>query len=98
MARVRQVTPQVQKILEEMPETRDDDRELILQVYARFYDVWLGDRFYKIMRKKDLPPFESIRRARQKVQARRPELRSSDDVDAIRKMEELEYKAYAKGE
>ena len=98
MAMVRKVTPQVEKILEEMPETRDDDRELVLQVYSKFYDVWLGDRFYKIMRNKKLPPFESIRRARQRVQARRPELRSSDDVDAIRKMEELEYKAYAKGE
>ena len=98
MARVRQVTSQVEKILEEMPETRGDDRELILQVYARYYDVWLGDRFYKIMRKKYLPPFESIRRARQKIQAKRPDLRANEDVDAIRKMEELEYKAYAKGE
>lgn len=98
MAKIRKVTPQVEKILEEMPETRDDDRELILQVYARYYDVWLGDRFYKIMRKKDLPPFESIRRARQKIQAKRPDLRASEDVEAIRFGEQLEYIKFAREE
>ena len=98
MSKLDTLEKMVYMALKTNPRTRDDDRELVLQVYSKYYDVWLGDRFYKIMRNKKLPPFESIRRARQRVQARRPELRSSDDVDAIRKMEELEYKAYAKGE
>lgn len=45
-----------------------------------------------------LPPFESVRRARQKVQAAFPELAACDKVNDFRAQNESEYRAFAKGE
>ena len=44
------------------------------------------------------PPFESVRRSRQKLQATYPELAGSDEVEEFRAVEEQKYRAYARGE
>lgn len=98
MARFGVVHPQVYAILKDYPETRSDDRELILKVYNEFYNVPSSAPFLMVMRDYKLPPFETIRRTRQKLQAENPELRANDEVDAYRRIEEEEYKAYARGE
>lgn len=43
----------------------------------------------------NLPPFESVRRARQKVQAENPELSADAEVTAMRDVQENEYFEFA---
>ena len=43
-----------------------------------------------------LPPFETVRRARQKVQERYPELAPNAAVAGFRQAEELKYRAFAR--
>lgn len=52
-----------------------------------------------IMRREELglPPFETVRRTRQKIQEHLPGLRANAEVAAMREVKEEEYKAYAKG-
>ena len=45
-----------------------------------------------------LPPFESVRRARQKLQAAHPELAASERVEGFREDNEAQYRAYAVGD
>ena len=98
MSRVRDVEPKVATILEAFPHTRDSDKLLVLNVYNAFYNVGVNDGFAAVMMRTDLPSFESIRRARQKLQAKYPELRATDKVEAIRSAEQEDYRKYAKGE
>jgi hypothetical protein len=46
----------------------------------------------------NFPIFESVRRARQKLQARYPELAACETVEGFRAENELQYKAYAVGD
>lgn len=45
----------------------------------------------------DLPPFESVRRARQKAQVKYPELAALPEVEDARLQLETEYREYARG-
>lgn len=86
----------VEKILRDVPSTRDDDYELITEYYSRscpeildmpFRYVFLGHKTLEV------PNFKSIERARRKVQAKFPEL-VSRKVKEKRKKLENEYKNY----
>lgn len=98
MSRVREVTPKVREILEDFYETRSSDRLLIMKVYSRFYHVPHSTPFVDVILRDDLPSFESIRRARQRLQAEDVDLRACDEVDAYRRLEEEDYRAFARGE
>lgn len=91
-------------VLESHPETRSSDDLLYYYicekklyekgygiVHMRFADVWLDRKEY------GLPPFETVRRTRQKVQSQHPELRAAADVEAMRMALEDEYRDYARG-
>lgn len=91
------VSDMVWQTLMTHPETRSDDRELILTIYSDFYGVF-NQPFYKVMDRKDLPSFESIRRSRQKLQAEDEELRAVPEVEDIRLAKQEEYIAFARGE
>ena len=69
MNRLLTMHDKVEYVLTEYPITRDDDRLTICAVYTVFYDADLNRPFKDIMRDKNLPNFETIRRCRQKVQA-----------------------------
>lgn len=63
----------VRHLLRTQPETRDDDQLLILKVWAIDYPELRNSNFTfvefsKIWLRGDLPPAESIRRCRQKLQ------------------------------
>ena len=98
MSRVREVTPKVFEILKEYPETRSNDKELLLRVYTNYYKVFFGDPFYKVMRRKDLPSMESIRRARQRIQEYYPDLKAEEPVESIRIAEQEDYIEYSREE
>ena len=44
-----------------------------------------------------LPPYETVRRTRQKIQSQFPELRGNAKVEAMRMAKEEEFRAYARG-
>ncbi|MCI8632484.1 MAG: hypothetical protein HFE64_03245 [Lachnospiraceae bacterium] len=45
-----------------------------------------------------LPAFETVRRARQKIQAQNPDLCASADMQGMREMKEARFRAFAKEE
>lgn len=86
----------VHQILIERPETRGSDELLFYAVHkklirpnARYRDVIYDIRTGK------LPPFESIRRSRQKVQEKYPELKSPN-AQHHRQRKQAEYREYAR--
>ena len=87
MKQIRQVTGIVWGILEKHPDTRNSDNLLFIKVvesidsdllYKPMMDVLVHAKEYGI------PPFESVRRSRQKLQEKFPELRGSKEVEAGR--------------
>lgn len=82
----------VKSILESVPETRDDDFELIRECSKRFgLDGWKFAETLTLWRYHKLPTFEGITRARRKVQEMYPSLRASDKVAEARAEQEREY-------
>ena len=94
-------TKLVKRILEEDEKARNSDRYLILEVDKRLYpgiqDMPYG---YVIEHRSGfgLPPFETIRRTRQKLQHDFPELAADKTVAEIRARIEAEYFDYAVSE
>lgn len=59
------VREQVEQVLATVPETRGNDKRLIVEVLRRYYNVKNVDD----LARPDVPPTETIRRARQKIVA-----------------------------
>jgi hypothetical protein len=89
----------VLETLTEQPETQKDDFILILKVYEKLTDKdTMGQSFSVLMTYHNdfgLPPFESVRRCRQKIQAKHPELVDPSTAKHRHKLID-EYKEYAK--
>ena len=96
MSRVREVTPKVLQMLKEHPATRSNDRLLIREIYTKCYGVNPYAPFGEVVMRNDLPSFESIRRARQKVQEYCEDLRAEEPTESIRIAEQEEYMEYAR--
>ena len=65
----------VRQILIENPATRDDDMLLFGAFLAKFMIVGVDETFYHVMqtaKTRDIPSYESITRARRKVQEQEP--------------------------
>lgn len=85
----------VEQILTENPATRDDDMLLYGAFMARFMIVGIDESFYHVCstaKSRDLPSYESISRARRKVQEQYPHLRGT--IRHHRKAEEEVYHDY----
>lgn len=102
MKTLKTVECRVTEILREHPDARNDDMKLYLLVSesciyethgigtVTFADVMTNYKAFGI------PCFESIRRARQKIQAKCPELGCSPEVRRARHRMERVYSEYAK--
>lgn len=91
----------VKQILIEDEYARSSDMYLYLQVCKRLNPSALFKPFMAVVaRLKDhnLPPFETVRRARQKIQAKCPELSAVDEVEDARAELETEYRNFARGD
>ena len=102
MTKLRTVTAITKEILEHYPQTRSCDALLWLKVlehqaHAKGIDLRILSVpvFLTDMRQMGFVPFETCRRARQKIQANYPELAASDRVEHFRKKNEAEYRKYA---
>lgn len=88
----------VKEVLTEIPETRDDDFLLVVQVYYKLDPAIVGTPFNVVMlghKELGLPYFESVSRARRKLQAEYEELRASKVVEDARVNKQSDYIDYA---
>ena len=102
MRNLKTIENRVLAVLKEHPDARNDDMKLYLLVSesciyethgigtVTFADVMTNYKAFGI------PCFESIRRARQKIQAKCPELGCSPEVRRARHRMERVYSEYAK--
>lgn len=105
MKDLKTVTAVVRYILENYKQTRSCDGLLYLKVlehYAFKKGIELRmlsvPMFLTQMEQLGFPPFESVRRTRQKLQATYPHLAAADAVQGLRAEQEKEYREYARGE
>lgn len=99
------VTELVKSILEVDQKARNSDSFLYLRVLKhieleqreKLNGVTVFD-FLLNLQGKVYPCFESVRRARQKVQREYPELSASDEVKMFRAENEVDMRAYARSE
>lgn len=86
---------EVKAILTKYPQTRDDDMLLYGQYLFQSQKVGKEETFFKVLAsatKRNLPSYESITRARRKVQEKEPSLRGKKYGQ--RKKTEQEYHDY----
>lgn len=69
--------------LENRPETRNNDRLLIVKVYEDYFGI-KNEPFFDVLMRDDVPNFESIRRNRAAIQRNEPNLRASETVQELR--------------
>lgn len=96
MAKIITIHQMVENILKQYPGTRDDDRELIQTLYGKYYGIDFYKPWGSVIRDKNLPSFESIRRCRQRLQEKDESLRGSKESEDARLAKQEEYLEYAK--
>lgn len=99
VARLKNLEKVVKEILENDEYSRKDDCYLILEVIRKMFPYEVGKTFATVMfnAKNKGISFESITRARRKIQRKHPELKDNE-ISEIREAEQEEYKQYAKEE
>lgn len=104
MNELKNTTALVKSLLEKDKKCRNSDSYLYLEVIEAIAkrDEWCitlqgmsVSYFLLNMSQLGVPAFETVRRARQKLQASYPELASCDKVQEGRLEKELEYRAFA---
>jgi len=105
MSRLNTTKEIVRGILERDRMARNSDNYLYLKVIEYFekeYEVRikslpLSEFLLFGCDNVPVPPFESVRRTRQKLQEKHPDLAASEVVEAFRLAEEREYLEFARG-
>lgn len=98
MNKLYKVEDTVKEVLKEVPAARDDDFVLVAHVYYKLDPEIVGTPFNLVMlghKELGLPYFESISRARRKLQAEYEELRATKEVEAARLNKTSDYIDYA---
>ena len=105
MLDLKNTTALVKSILEQDKQCRNSDSFLYLKVLTTVgkqkgidLEKMSVPYFLLNLHGAGLPPFESVRRARQKIQAAHPELAACESVEGFRAENELEFRAYAVGD
>lgn len=99
MKHIRRTSDIVKDILINVPQARDDDDLLYLNVCQKISPMISQQPFGTVLMMRNaflIPPFESVRRSRQKLQASYPELRPSEEVAGWRVVNEDVVKNYAR--
>lgn len=99
MNKLYKVEDIVYQVLKEVPEARKDDFVLVAEVYNKIQPLLNGVSFNRVMlahKELGLPYFESISRARRRLQNIFEELRPSKEVQEARLEEQLVYREYAR--
>lgn len=100
MDNLKRVSELVKQILTEDATARNSDTFLYLQVCHHLNPSALEQPFWKVLsslKSYNLPPFETVRRTRQRAQEKHPELAGTDEVEAARAELEEKYREFARG-
>ncbi len=104
MKELTTTTRLVKHVLERVPETRDSDNLLYLEVIKVISNEkgvnLLGlpmEQFFKQLTSHTIPSIETVGRCRRKLQEKYPELKSNKVVEAYRSEREEMFKEYARG-
>ena len=101
MASLKTVEKKVRAALEDYPDTRDDDMKLFLTVArtciyeTRGVGIFPLEDIINNYRAYGIPCFESVRRTRQKIVEKHPELGCSPEVRRARGRAQAMYRKYA---
>jgi len=105
MLDLKNTTALVKSILEQDKQCRNSDSFLylkVLSVTAKQKGIDLEKMtvpyFLLNLHGAGLPPFESVRRARQKIQEHNPHLAACEAVEGFRTENEAAFREYARGE
>lgn len=96
---IRTTANLVKEILQDEPQTRNNDKLLYLRACVKHNEEACKMPFSYVlthMNELELPSYETVTRARRKLQADFPELSANADVEAGRMLREAEFRAYAK--
>lgn len=88
---MRDIKTMVHSILTNIPETRDSDKRLYIEVCRRECPNLLSQTLESAFLYGKLPNYESVRRSRQDIQARFPHLKPSKKVQKYREDQERQY-------
>ncbi len=101
---LKKTTEIVRYLLENIPHTRNNDTFLYYKVLEHISEqkgytltAISVPRFFGRMKEYGFPCFESVRRARQKLQATYPDLKACDKVQEFRSENEDAVRDYARG-
>jgi len=89
----------VKQALEKNKSAREDDHLLYIEVVYIINPALVNVNFamnFRNARSLGLPPFESVSRARRKLQEKYPELRATKKVENARQEKQIEFEDYAK--
>jgi hypothetical protein len=103
MKNLLKVSKVVKEVLTEIPKTRNSDSYLYLKVLERFDNKDILDSisvpfFLCNIKRLKFPCFETVRRARQKIQEKCPELQANKEIREVRDAKEEVFHNYAIGE
>lgn len=93
--KLKTLEAKVEYLLEKYPQTRESDKILLLNLYVLFYGTDILKPFADILLDKELPNYDTVSRARRKVQERREDLRAKEKVEAQRIADQEVYMEYA---
>lgn len=104
MQDLKTTTKLVAEVLKNQPQARNSDNYLYYiickqQLEKQGLDIEKITFANALLHRKayDLPPFETVRRTRQKAQEKNPELAALPEVEAVRLAEEEKFREFARG-
>lgn len=99
MGKLKVIENKVKEIMENNPETREDDFLLVLEVYRTYVDTRYTTIEYLLRNHKNLgiPSMESITRCRRRLQEHYAYLRSSEETQDKRLNQEYDVVDYVRG-
>jgi len=99
MNEIKNTTKIVKEILTESEAARNSDTVLYIRVCEKLNPAVLWHPFLDVivtLKENGLPPFETVSRARRKIQAKHPELAGSERVTVARAEKEEVFREYAR--
>ncbi len=96
MADKRHIRDLVHLILIQNTKARNSDRFLYCEVVKRLNPELAHKPFTEAMMNANIPNMETVRRSRALLQAKFEHLRPSSDVEAMRSLQEEEYRHFVK--
>lgn len=99
--KINKVEPIVKSILENEPETRDDD-QFLYYLFCTRYGFLNDSAFTRMFKDKEyrnklgIASFKTVERSRRKIQAENENLKPSEEVQKARDELEEEYREYSR--